>query len=97
MSCSAVVFLSGICAATFIASAVFFLKFWRTSRDSFFVWFALACLMIAFERMMTLFVEGTNSPLATPVTEANSWIYLIRLGAFLIISVAIIDKNRKAS
>jgi hypothetical protein len=54
-------------------------------------------VLIAGERVMTLFVDGTNSTIATPVTEANSWIYLIRFGAFLIISVAILDKNRKSS
>lgn len=92
-----VFFLSGVCTATFSASALFFLKFWRTSRDPFFLYFAVACLLIALERFMTLFVEGTSSPLVTPATEASSWVYLIRLGAFVIISVAILAKNRKST
>lgn len=90
-------FLSGICAATFFGCAVYFLKFWRSSRDAFFAYFSIACVLIALERVMTLFVAGTMVSVASPESEANSWVYLFRFGAFVLISIAILDKNRKSS
>lgn len=87
-------FLSGICMATFAASAVFFLKFWRAAHDRFFLLFAIACSLISLERVALLLIEGAHSSVRTEQTEAASWVYLIRLMAFLMILFAIINKNR---
>lgn len=90
------VFLSGICFATFSFSALFFVKFWLATRDLFFIYFALACGLIAFERVVSLFVDGTMQVLASSRTDASSWVYLIRLTAFLVIIFAVWKKNRQA-
>ena len=81
--------------ATFSASGVFFLKLWRTSQDRFFLGFAVACWLLAIERILGLYVTATLENLRSDVTESSSWIYLIRLLAFIMILAVVIDKNRK--
>lgn len=88
-------FLSGIAMATFAASGIFFLKFWRASGDRFFLLFCVACWLLSLERVVLIFVraamgeENTSGP-----TEATVWIYLIRLAAFAFIISAVIGRNR---
>ncbi len=66
------------------AIALFFLRFWKKTRDPLFGWFALAFLLLGTERVtMAVCSLGTHS-----------LVYLIRLCAFLIIFWAIWDKNR---
>ena len=86
--------LSGISLATFAASGLFFLKFWRASHDRFFLLFSIACWLIAFERMVAFFVIPVHQPQQAESAEASSWVYLIRLSAFLVVLAAIYLKNR---
>lgn len=88
-------FLAGACMATFAASGVFFMKFWKASRDSFFLLFGLACWLIALERLAALFVHGALDAENPTAAESTGWMYIIRLLAFVLLLVAIIDKNRK--
>lgn len=86
-------FISGIYMTTFAFSGIFFLKFWRASKDKFFLYFALACELIAFERVLLFFVSGYNNmPIAN---EPRTYAYVVRLIAFVFILIAIIDKNRR--
>ena len=85
-----ILFLSGISVVTFAASGVFFLKFYRTSRDSFYLYFCLACWLFALERVAILTIIG---PAKTSI-ESTPWVYLIRLLGFSLIMIAIINKNR---
>ena len=78
-------FLIGVIATAFATSALFFLKFWRETRDSFFLTFAASFLIEGLNRVSLLFVPRPN--------EGNPWIYVVRLCAFLLILVAIIRKN----
>ena len=80
-------FLIGIIAAMSLVIALFFLRFWRTTRDRFFLFFALSFLIEAINRALMVSVAGwlENSPS----------FYMIRLLAYLLIIVAILDKNRK--
>ena len=87
-------FISGIYMTTFLFSGIFFLKFWRASKDRFFLYFALACELIAIERILLFFVAG-YSPLPAP-SEARTYAYIIRMIAFALILTAIIEKNRNA-
>jgi ABC-type transport system involved in cytochrome c biogenesis ATPase subunit len=66
------------------AIALFFLRFWKKTRDPLFGWFALAFLLLGFERVT----------MATLSAGAHSLVYLTRLCAFLLIFWAICDKNR---
>ena len=80
------IFLSGIFMATFAASGLFFLKFWRKTGEPFFFAFAVACWMIALERIPLLFYGQTN--------ESRYWVYLFRMSAFIFIILAILRANR---
>jgi hypothetical protein len=91
-----VAFLAGISAATFLFSGVFFLRFWKLSRDRFFLYFALSCGLIAFERLVVLTLDGTYH-FFSEGSEGLAWVYLIRLTAFALLIFAIIVKNRTPS
>jgi uncharacterized membrane protein len=67
-------------------AALFFVDFWRRSRDRFFAFFALAFLLQGISWAAAV-VTGVGADFNRPV-------YLIRLLAFLVIIIAVIDKNR---
>ncbi len=80
-------FLSGLIAMGFAVAGLFFLSFWRRTRDTLFVAFAVSFGLLALNQALTTFVR-------TP-EETQSQIYLIRLLAFLIIIGAIVLKNMR--
>jgi hypothetical protein len=82
-----VLFLWGACAMGCWAIGLFFLRFWHTTRDRFFAFFAAAFWAMA--------LNWTVLAIAHPQNEARHLIYLIRVVAFLLISYAIVDKNKK--
>lgn len=77
--------MGAIALGSFIAG-LFFFRFWRRSRDRFFVYFALSFWLEAANRI-ALALLPTTSELA-PV------IYGVRVVAYGLILVAIIQKNR---
>ena len=79
-------FLSGAVTLGFATAALFFLRFWRDTRDELFLAFAAAFLLLGAGQAI-LALGGVPD-------ELRSWIYLVRLAAFLIILLAIIRKNR---
>lgn len=81
-------FLGAIAMANFTAS-LFFLRFWRHSRDRFFMFFALAFAIEALIRVMLGVIHYSS--------EQEPLFYLVRLFSYVLIIVAIIDKNRRAS
>jgi hypothetical protein len=93
---SATIFLSGFAMATFWASGVFFLKFWKASHDKFFIYFATTCWLLATERLVSLFVHGAFEDISQVEMDNSSWVYCIRLLAFIMILIAIFEKNRAA-
>lgn len=88
------VFFIGIAVATFGAAGIFFFKFWRASRDPFFLCFGIACWLIATERIIAFTVHNTKDPVLNAITDTTQWVYLVRLIAFSTILVAIWIKNR---
>lgn len=80
-------FLLGVIVATSLTAAVYFLKFWRSSRDPLFLAFALAFAIEGVNRMAFLFLARPN--------EGSPIIYVVRLLAFLLILGAILRKNRR--
>ncbi len=78
-------FLLGVIATAFGTAGVFFLKFWRDTRDWFFLAFAASFLVEGVNRCAYLLVDKPN--------EGSPWIYFVRLLAFLLILVAILRKN----
>ena len=83
-------FLTGVYMTTFAASGLFFFKFWKASRDRFYLLFATACWLIAVERIAPFFFDTSHDNLQA----ADAWIYLPRLAAFISILMAILHKNR---
>lgn len=80
-------FLSGAIVLGFAVAGLFFLKLWRKTRDSLFLAFALAFALLGLSQLLLTFT-------AFPVEE-RSWLYLIRLSAFLAIIIAIWRKNAR--
>ena len=79
-------FLLGTIATTSLAAGLFFLRFWRDTRDSLFLSFGVAFMIEGFNRCALLFVNQAN--------DGATWVYLVRLLAFLLILAAIVKKNR---
>ena len=77
--------LSGAIICGYAVVALFFLRFWRQTRERLFVWFAVAFAFLAAERAL-LVVPGSWAHQPT--------IYCTRLVAFLMIAGAIWDRNR---
>lgn len=67
---------------------LFFLRLWRETRDRFFALFGVA--------FWTLALNWFTLVWAAPASEHRHYFYFIRLAAFLLIIVAILDKNRAA-
>jgi hypothetical protein len=80
-------FLSGAVALGFLVCCLFFLRFWKRTRDELFLAFACSfALLGAGQTVLAL----SNIP-----TEEKGSLYLIRLAAFLLIIFAIYRKNRR--
>jgi hypothetical protein len=77
--------IGGIAVGSF-AVGVFFLRYWRSSGDRFFLFLMLAFWIEAGNRFHMAFSESWN--------EAEPGHYLIRLVSYALILVAIADKNR---
>jgi len=80
--------LSGGTAIASLAIGVFFLRYWKRSRDRLFLMFAFAFWMYAANRVGLALLDDAH--------EGRVWLYGLRLCAFLLIVIAIIDKNRNA-
>lgn len=93
---SLIIFFSGIFVGTFFTAGLFFLKFWKASRDSFFRYFAIACWLLCIERILAIYLE-IHSQSITTNSETMMWVYLIRLAAFILIISAIIKKNKRTT
>ena len=77
--------MGAIVVASFIAG-LFFFRFWRSTRDSFFLFFALSFWIEA----------GNRIALGVLVaSELEPVFYMLRVVAYGLIVVAIVHKNRK--
>jgi uncharacterized protein DUF5985 len=77
--------LSGAAAMASLAVALFFLKYWRRTRDTFFLLFAAAFVIDAASRFALGI--GQVSDTAEPIY------FLPRLVTFGLIAIAIVGKN----
>lgn len=81
-----VVFFQGVSACGALIAGLLFLRFWRDSRDRLFGFFGAAfCLMSLSWALLGMF---------SPTEETRPYIYAIRMVAFLLLIVGIVDKNR---
>lgn len=81
-------YMFGVLSALAFVCGLFFLRYWRSSKDRFFLFFAAAfwCLGATWVAL-----TGHRRDEYTP------YCYLLRLFAFLLILVAIFDKNRRSA
>jgi hypothetical protein len=79
-------FLLGVIVTASLTAGMFFLKFWRRTRDTIFLAFGAAFIIEGLNRIGFLFVAHPN--------EGSPTIYIVRLIAFLLILLAIVWKNR---
>ena len=77
-------FLSGMTSGLCLVAGLFFLRFWRKTGDRFFGFFAASFWMMALHRWMMMWMRDNEYVLV---------VYLIRLLSFVLILVAIVDKN----
>ena len=78
--------LLGAAAMASLLAALFFLKFWRQTRDGLFLLFAIAFGVDAAMRLLL--------GLSHITAEQEPFFYMARLATFGLIIVAIVQKNR---
>ena len=78
-------FLLGMLVMASIVAGLFFLRFWRQTHDRLFLIFAAAFFLLGLNWFCLTFVQRD---------EVDSAVYAIRLLAFVLILIAIADKNR---
>jgi hypothetical protein len=78
--------VSGALGMGYAVVALFFLRFWRDTGDRLFLWFAVAFAILLGQRMALSLTQEW--------LENTVWLYSLRLAAFLLILIAIVDKNR---
>jgi uncharacterized membrane protein HdeD (DUF308 family) len=81
--------LQGATAMGGLVIGVFFFRFYRQSRDTLFALFGAAFWLLA--------VNNIALGLTDASAESRVYIYMLRLVAFLLIIVAIVQKNRSPS
>jgi hypothetical protein len=79
-------FVAGATAMAAAVAATLFWHFYRSTRDRLFALFAVSFALMALNRVLMAVLVGASDN-ATPL-------YLLRLMAFALILVAIVDKNR---
>ncbi|NUP13122.1 MAG: hypothetical protein HOW73_44340 [Polyangiaceae bacterium] len=80
-------FLHGALAALLATVGMFFLRFYLTSRDRLFLFFSLAFFFFC--------ANYVGLGIAKTSLESRHYVYVLRLVAFILIIVGILDKNRR--
>lgn len=91
MGCGIVNFFEIMSGAVMVAAWVaglFFFKFWSRTKERLFLWFGISFVAMGFERLLIGFLHNTRH-------EDFAFLYLIRLLAFSVIVLAILDTNRR--
>lgn len=80
-------FMSGLVTMGFFIACLFFMRYWRQTRDLLFLAFAVAFALLGLNQALLALSQ-------IPVEE-RSWLYLLRLAAFATIMAAVFYKNRR--
>ena len=78
--------LTGATTLGWVIAGVFFLRFWRQTRDAFFLYFTAAFWLEALTRILAAALVSTS--------EDEPLLYVIRLVAYALVIAAIWHKNR---
>lgn len=79
-------FCWGILTMASLVASLFFLRYWKVTRERLFGFFAVAFALLALNWLALTAID--------PALETRHLIYLIRLAAFIVMIVGIVDKNR---
>jgi hypothetical protein len=82
-------FFWGVLTGMALVAGLFFFKFWRDSHDRLFIFFGLA--------FWTLAAHWAALAIVHPPIESRHQLYILRLVAFLVLLVGILDKNARAA
>jgi phosphoglycerol transferase MdoB-like AlkP superfamily enzyme len=78
--------ISGMIAAGCLVAALFFARYFRRTHDALFVYFAVAFVLLAVEKLAVLVVPDWY--------PEPPWLFIVRLAAFVAIGAGIWEKNR---
>jgi len=78
-------FMSGALTLGFVVAGLFFLRFWRRTRDRLFLAFAIAFALLALNQALAQWLGAAD--------ERVGYTYLLRVIGFVLILAAIVDKN----
>ena len=81
-----VIFISGMQVMAYLIICLFFFRFARQAHDRLFLLFGVAFFLLGVQRFALVVANANDS--------GTTWIYGMRLAAFLLFLFAIIDKNR---
>jgi hypothetical protein len=80
-------FLNGVSACGSLVAGILFLRFWRETNERLFLWFGFAFWMFAL---------NWSAISLLPSADESRYLYFVpRLGGFVLILIAIIDRNRR--
>jgi hypothetical protein len=85
MNPATIPFVAGLTTVGYAIAGVFFLSFWRRTRDSLFLVFACAFWLMMLNQALPVLLGIPR--------EEQGGIYLLRLAAFILIIAAILRKN----
>jgi hypothetical protein len=80
-----VAFFSGAVTLGYLLAGAFFLKFWRKTRDRLFLAFGVAFGLLSVNQILAMAIDAGD--------ENVVYAYLLRVIGFVLILVAIADKN----
>ena len=78
-------FLAGAVTLGYAVAAVLFLRFWRRTADRLFLAFSAAFVLLATNQVLAAVLEFGD--------ERTPYVYSLRVLGFLLILLAIVDKN----
>lgn len=84
-------FIMGAMAMASFIVGLYFLRFYRDTRDRLFLIFSIAFCLLGITRIALAASIAYNRNSG----DEHQFIYLFRLAAFVLILLAIVDKNRK--
>jgi uncharacterized membrane protein len=80
--------MHGALAMSSAVAAAFFVRFWKSGHDRLFLFFSLAFAIFA--------VDWVGLGLVGVEAETRHYWFVVRLFAFVLIIIGIVDKNRRS-
>jgi hypothetical protein len=80
-------FVYGALTVLSLTASLFFLRYWKSAADRFFLFFAVAFTALGLNWALLVGRHASH--------EYTPYFYLLRLFAFVVILAGIVDKNRR--